>query len=249
MTTYAPDPARLDVSRWPDLAPLRTSARNKVELTVARMLFRGAVRRLPVRVTFPDGSVLGAGGPDAPSMVLHDDEAFYRRLGAGKLIGFGESYMAGDWDSPDLGAFLTELARQVSTLVPQPLQKARALVVARHPAEEKNEEANTRNNIARHYDLSNDMFATFLDPTLTYSSALFSEPERAARNTLSRSAVSVAPDPGTPTRDAFAAAQQRKIDRLLDQAGVREGSRVLEIGTGWGELCIRAAAAARPCAR
>jgi cyclopropane-fatty-acyl-phospholipid synthase len=172
---------------------------------------------------------------------VHRPDEFFRRIGSGKLIGFGESYMAGDWDSPDLGAFLTELGRHMARLVPEPLQKLRALVVARHPETERGVEENTRDNIAKHYDLSNDMFATFLDATMTYSSALFVDAPAAARTTTSRASVATAPAPGTPIGTDLPAAQRRKIDRLLDQAGVREGSRVLEIGTGWGELCIRAA--------
>jgi len=242
MTAITPPRTRIDTIRWPDLAPIRASVRSRVESSVADVLFRQAVRRLPVRVHYPDGSMIGAGDATSPVMELHRPEEFLRRLGSGKLIGFGESYMAGDWDAPDLGGFLTELSRNIANLVPEPLQKLRALFVARHPAAERNVEENTRDNIARHYDLSNAMFATFLDETLTYSSALFAEPGHAARNTLSRAAVSTAPAPGSPTAADFADAQRRKIDRLLDQSGVTEGSRVLEIGTGWGELCIRAAA-------
>jgi cyclopropane-fatty-acyl-phospholipid synthase len=242
MTAFSPNASRIDTIRWPDLAPMRASVRSRVESTVADVLFRQAVRRLPVRVHYPDGRMIGSGGPGSPLMELHRPDAFLHRLGADRLIGFGESYMAGDWDSPDLGAFLTELSRNIADLVPMPLQRLRAFVVARHPETERNVEENTRDNIARHYDLSNDMFATFLDETLTYSSALYSEPERVARTTMSRAAASTAPDPGRPTSAELGAAQRRKIDRLLDQGGVTEGSRVLEIGTGWGELCIRAAA-------
>ncbi len=126
--------------------------------------------------------------------------------------------------------------------MPEPLQKLRALVVARHPEDERGVEENTRDNIARHYDLSNDMFATFLDATMTYSSALFVDPPRdGAHHHLPRHRRHRT---GTRHPDACrprAGAQRRKIDRLLDQAGVGDGTRVLEIGTGWGELCIRAA--------
>jgi cyclopropane-fatty-acyl-phospholipid synthase len=238
----APDAGGIDKLRWPDLAPMRASVRSRVESTVADLLFRQAVRRLPVRIAYPDGTVRGRGGPESPTMELHRPEEFLRRLSADGLIGFGESYMAGDWDAPDLGAFLTELSRNLPNLIPAPLQKLRALYVARHPVTERNSESNTRDNIARHYDLSNDMFATFLDDTLTYSSALFADPPAARPVTRSRASVATAPSPGAPTADDFAEAQRRKIDRLLDQAGVGDGSRVLEIGTGWGELCIRAAA-------
>ena len=82
-----------------------------------------------------------------------------------------------------------------------------------------------RRNIHRHYDLSNELFALFLDPSMTYSSALFGHGRRRERR----------PGPADLTD-----AQHRKIDRLLDLAGVGP-ARVLEIGTGWGELAIRAA--------
>jgi cyclopropane-fatty-acyl-phospholipid synthase len=74
-----------------------------------------------------------------------------------------------------------------------------------------------RSNIHRHYDLSNEMFEVFLDPSMTYSSAWFS------------------------SGDSLAAAQARKIDGILDLAGVTSGTRLLEVGTGWGALAIRAA--------
>ncbi|MGN6250444.1 MAG: class I SAM-dependent methyltransferase [Marmoricola sp.] len=201
-------------ARWPDLL-LRPS---HVRARIAQGIFRTAVRRLPVTVRFPDGTTLGKGGPE---MVLHDPDAFAARVGRDGLIGFGESYMAGDWDAPDLAAFLTELCRELTTLVPPWMQHLRALYVARHPATEKNTLRQSRGNIARHYDLSNDMFAAFLDETMTYSSAYWT-------------------DLGAP--EDLADAQRRKIDRLLDAAHVGEGTRVLEIGTGWGELALRAAA-------
>ena len=80
--------------------------------------------------------------------------------------------------------------------------------------------AGARRNIQRHYDLSNDLFALFLDETMTYSSAWFCR--RHARD-----------------------AQRRKIDRLLDAAGVGLGTHVLEIGTGWGALAVARRAARR----
>ena len=75
----------------------------------------------------------------------------------------------------------------------------------------------------------------FLDPTLSYSSALFATDAVRPRRPRAMAA------PPTPRRRGLLEAQARKIERLLDQAGVGEGTRVLEIGTGWGELAIRAA--------
>ncbi len=217
----------VDPARWPDLAAV---PRPGPRAAVARALFAAAVARLPVRVRLPDRRVLGAGSPAAPVMVLHDPAAFYARLGAGALIGFGESYMAGDWDCADLTGLLTVFAAHVSDLVPPGLQRLRRLAVRRQPRADEPTREGARGNIRRHYDLSNDFFALFLDETMTYSAALFGGVD-AARSL-----------PAAPGDDArlLARCQRRKIDRLLDEAGVGPGSRVLEIGTGWGELAIRA---------
>lgn len=102
-------------------------------------------------------------------------------------------------------------------MIPDFLQRLRGLYIPKQPRSERNSTQNTRSNIARHYDLSNELFELFLDGTMTYSSALFDD-------------LSVG---DSPSWDVFAAAQHRKIDRLLDGAGVGPGSRLLEIGTGW----------------
>jgi cyclopropane-fatty-acyl-phospholipid synthase len=181
---------------------------------VAERLFRHAAQDLPVTVSFPDGATIGRGGPE---LRIVRPSAFFHRLGAQANIGFGEAYMAGDWTSPDLAAALTPFAARMATLVPAPLQVLRRWVDARRPLTELNTPGGARENVHRHYDLSNELFETFLDESMTYSSAWF--------------------EPG----DDLHTAQLRKIDGVLDHAGVAAGSRVLEIGTGWGALAIRAA--------
>jgi len=183
----------------------------------ARVLLRRAAARLPIRVRAGDGTVSGAGGAAAPLLVIRHEDAFYRRLGGG-AAGLAEGYMAADWDSPDLVGLLTAFAEHLTGLVPAPLQALRRWYVPAEPAAEEATVEGARRNIERHYDLSDDLFALFLDPTMTYSSALFA--------------------PG----DTLAAAQHRKIDALLDRTGTGPGTTVLEIGTGWGELAVRAAA-------
>ncbi|XCM84213.1 class I SAM-dependent methyltransferase [Kitasatospora sp. HUAS MG31] len=219
-----PPHPRIDPLRWPDVArvpyaPLRAAA--------ARALLRRAARQRGLRVVLPGGRPLLPAPPGAPELRLHRPGHFLHRVGAGGLIGFGESYQAGDWDSPDLVALLSALATAPDTLVPSAARRLRPLYVRRPPADRLATPEQARANIRHHYDLSNDLFALFLDPTMTYSSAVFpTDPDgrpQAAWTTL-------------------AAAQHRKIDRLLDLADVRPGCRLLEIGTGWGELALRAAA-------
>jgi cyclopropane-fatty-acyl-phospholipid synthase len=208
--------------RWPAAATPRAPLR----AAIARVIFEHAAQLVPVRVTYPDGRILGGGSQTSPEFELVRPAAFFARLGRDAKVGFGEAYMAGDWragSGTDLADLLTPFAARLTTLVPAPLQKLRALVDKRVPHDHENTPDGSRSNIAAHYDLSNDLFAAFLDQTMTYSSAWFDESE--------------------PVRTAtrLEEAQLRKIDGILDLAGVRSGTRLLEIGTGWGTLAIRAA--------
>ncbi len=222
---------------WPGLFDV---PRVPVHAAIARRLAAAAVRGLPMTLVFPDGTRWGAGGP---TLALIRPDSFFARLGADGLIGFGEAWMTGDmttggWWAPaarsgpersrldpslvneatdELAEVLEVLAHRMSVLVPRPLQALRHMWQSRPPAAEENTPTGARDNIQRHYDLSNDLFELFLDPSMTYSAAWF--------------------EPG----DDLAAAQLRKIDAILDLARVRPGMRVLEIGSGWGALAMRAA--------
>jgi cyclopropane-fatty-acyl-phospholipid synthase len=202
---------------WPGLF---TPPKAPMKGAIAKRVVQHAVAGLPLRVRFPDGTWVGAGGAADPHMVIHRPAEFYARLGVDAKIGFGEAYMAGDWDAgpdTDLADLLTPFARNLTTLVPKPLQLLRGFVEGRQPATEKPTRSQARENIRRHYDLSNELFASFLDETLSYSSALFDE------------------------GDDLPTAQRRKIAAVLDLADVGPGCALLEIGTGWGELAIQAA--------
>jgi cyclopropane fatty-acyl-phospholipid synthase-like methyltransferase len=139
----------IDAECWPAVATVPSGPVAAASAVIADRLLRRAVVSLPLRLVYPDGTVIGAGDATAPALVIHRPDRLARRMGRYGLIGFG-------------------------------------------------------------------------DQTMTYSSALF------------RRLPASWPD--------LAEAQQHKIDRVLDAAGVGPGTRLLEIGSGWGELCIRAAA-------
>jgi cyclopropane-fatty-acyl-phospholipid synthase len=199
-------PAPMDVRR----APLRA--------TVARAIFERWTRRLPIRVTTADGSSWGLGGAASPELHIVRPTELYRRIGRDSNIGFGEAFQSGAWTSPDPAALLTVFAGHLTGQVHPQLQVLRMLAQRIKGHLEPNTHEVAKRNVESHYDLSNDMFATFLDSTMTYSSAWFDGDQRDLET-----------------------AQLRKIDGILDYAGVTAGTSVLEIGTGWGALAIRAA--------
>jgi cyclopropane-fatty-acyl-phospholipid synthase len=188
---------------------------------IARRIVKIAARRVPVRFVFPDGSTWGPENPGAPVFEVVEPEAFYLRLGRDAKMAFGEAYVAGEWrpgPTTDLAELLTPFAAQVAELVPAPLRKLRRMIDQKLPHHTSNTRDGSRSNIEAHYDMSNALFASFLDETMTYSSAYFSDFD-----------------------EPLEAAQLRKIDAILDYAEVKDGTRVLEIGSGWGSLAIRAA--------
>ena len=130
-------------------------------------------------------------------------------------IGFAETYIAGDWHSPNLTALLRLLIanrREVEDVV-YGNWAGRLLYRLRHLLN-RNTRHNSRRNIHKHYDLGNDFYRLWLDETMNYSSASFGG------------------DFGQP----MPAAQDAKVRRALRMAGVKPGDRVLEIGCGWGAL-------------
>lgn len=228
LVNRAPEAPSLMTDRWADISPIRKGPKAKISAAIARRIFYRVADRYGISIG--TGETANAAAAD---IVLHRPEEFFNRLGNDGLIGFGESYMTGAWDAKDLGGTLTVLCSEIGDLVPAWMQKLRATYVSRPPKLQRNSEKNTRKNIAHHYDLSNDLFAAFLDPTMSYSSALF---DTDSVSTTTHTEFD-APVPGSDLE----AGQGRKIESILDAAGVTAGSRVLEIGTGWGELAIRAA--------
>jgi len=158
-------------------------------------------------------------GDLAASLVVHDDR-FFRRALAGGDVGLGESYMDGDWSSPDLPALVRLAVRNMAVLDDHQRRFAivrQALDRFRH-RRRANTVAGSRRNIGAHYDLGNDFFQLFLDPSLAYSCALYRTPQ-----------------------DTLAEAQRHKFDAICRKLRLAPGDHLLEIGTGWGGFAVHAA--------
>ena len=150
-------PPPISVDRWPDVARVPSGPLSVTAAPIAERLFRNAAARLPLRMVYPDGSVVGAADPTLPTMVIHRPEALARRIGRYGLIGFGESYMAGEWSSDDLAGVLTEFAQSMADLIPLSLQWLPAARRCPPTAFAVQQPRRRRaSNIAEHYDLSNE---------------------------------------------------------------------------------------------
>lgn len=168
----------------------------------------------------PDGSIdtfgTGENGPVARMMVRN--HRFYRRCARSGDIGFGEAYQAGEWESDDLRAVIgwfcanTDCAPTMSGSENQPwhLQLFSLTNRMRHWLN-RNTLSGSKHNIHAHYDLGNRFYELWLDPSMTYSAALFEAPDQDLES-----------------------AQVAKYDRLCRHLRLQPGQEVLEIGSGWG---------------
>lgn len=203
----------------------RTPPSLRVLLAVLERIERGSLH-----LVTPDGvtRVFGPGGAPtdhaklAPAVLELMDSRVASMVLRNGDVGFAEAYMAGRWHTPDLTQLLTVLAANQSALEHAFYGRwwARWLLRLRH-RRHANTRRQARRNIVAHYDLGNDFYARWLDPSMTYSSALFDG--RADQ--------------------PLAAAQQAKYDRLLGELALGPGARVLEIGCGWGAFAETAARA------
>jgi len=200
-------------------APARPSRARRVFTELLGGLGAGGVR-----VTFPEGHTqnFGRGAPVA-HLVIHDESVFGHTLAYGD-IGFAQCWMDGRWSVDHLAALLTLLAQEREAIARG--LHGHVLYLIGHKlwtVFRANTRRGARKNIEAHYDLGNDFYQLWLDPTMTYSSALFG----------GDAADSAAPD--------LEDAQRNKVRRMLERAGVQRGDRVLEIGCGWGGLAEIAA--------
>ncbi len=172
-------------------------------------------------LTLPNGGerhFKGAQSGPRAALTVHHPRVF-RRLLLGGTLAFAEAYMEGDCDSPDLAA-LVEFVIQNDAAVMTALDRqrwTRALKRFGHLLR-PNSKRGSRRNIARHYDLGNDFYSLWLDPSMTYSSAVFERPA-----------------------DSLLTAQDNKYRRMAELAAIGPGDHVLEVGCGWGGFCSWAA--------
>src|SRR3984957_1380279 len=165
-------PTATDSDCWPEVIAVPSGPVAAASAVFADRLLRRAVAALPMHVAYPDGTVIGAGDASSPTLTANDPDRLARRMGRHGLVGFGESYMAGEWKSTDLGAGLTILAPALNPLVPRGLRWLKPLGIAAQPDVPRFSREQTQRNTAAHYDdVSSDLFIEFLDETMTYSSA------------------------------------------------------------------------------
>jgi cyclopropane-fatty-acyl-phospholipid synthase len=200
------------------------------KLSVTQRLARAGLHRALARIRAGELVVEDAlgearyGRPDEgvpwSGRVIVNRPDFYPRAAFGGTIGMCESYMDGDWDADDLATVGRILLGnpdifhgfdQGSDWLKRPLH----LVGHRL---RRNSRGNARRNISRHYDLGNDFFERFLDPTLTYSAGIFERPDASMEE-----------------------ASTAKYERIGRKLGLRPEHHVLEIGTGWGGFALHAA--------
>lgn len=175
--------------------------------------------RIRLRMADGDAMILGKGDMEVADLNLQDPE-ISKSLLLGGSMALAESYMLGKWSTTDLSALLRVLARsqqEMGLIARGTSQMLKKMDRMMHRLR-RNTRENALKNIQEHYDLSNDLYATFLDPTLTYSSAIFRE-----------------------SGEELETAQLRKLDRMIDLLQPAETDHVLEIGSGWGSCAIRLA--------
>ncbi len=187
---------------------------DKVLATIDAGLIEGGID-----ATLPDGSrrMLGNRRPGPlPDVHLHSYRALVRLITSGS-VGWYRAWAAGEWSSPDPVPLFDLFMRNGKTLGQVARAKGFWRVVNRmlHGLR-ANTIANARENIEAHYDLGNDFYAAWLDPGMTYSSAVFAEP--------------------ISSTEPLQAAQERKIRLLLDRLDLQPGQTLFEIGSGWGSL-------------
>jgi len=160
---------------------------------------------------------------DSTDLVAHicvTDQSFYRHVLLGGSIGAGEAYMAKTWWTPDLVKVIRIMSLNMSVLMTLDSRWSSLLNFFAWISHKKNSNSvnQSRKNISAHYDLGNDFFKLFLDPSMLYSAAIY------------------------PSQEAsLAEASQFKMQHICERLRLKPTDHLLEIGTGWGAMAIFAA--------
>jgi cyclopropane-fatty-acyl-phospholipid synthase len=193
------------------------------------LIFRGMERmtRGYMEIELPDGRRRELGDPEAAirASVQIRKPQFYKRCMLFGDVGFGESYVEGEWDTPDIERVIAWFLLNTDNSPAQPGSGAKSALInllrgwnrLRHLVR-PNSLNTSRRNIAEHYDLGNDFYRLWLDPTMTYSSAIFAIPGQTLEE-----------------------GQRAKYEALCRSLRLGPGDHVLEIGCGWGGFAEHAA--------
>ena len=179
-----------------------------------------------LRIELPGGGVqtIGTPGAEISAVIRVRDAAFFKRCMLFGDVGFGESYVDGDWDTDSIERVIAWAILNVEKSPAMSGSKSRAFALnllkfynrALHLLR-PNSIGTARQNISEHYDLGNDFYRLWLDPTMTYSSALFTAPDQSLES-----------------------AQTAKYDALCRKLRLVPADHVLEIGSGWGGFACHA---------
>ena len=170
---------------------------------------------------YPDGRGRRFGDGQGPSVLveLRRPDAFWAKLGTRTRVGFGESYVDGDWDCDDLVGLFSLVGRNLETTGEHPtLKRLYRLQELRPDRRPRQTQDVAKDSILAHYDLGNDLFELMLDPTMAYSCAYWERP-------------------GMTLEEA----QRAKVRHVCEKLDLGPGDQVLEIGCGWGGFAIQAA--------
>ena len=209
--------------------PRSTSGANSPSPFYQRLLLRvfATLTKGQLRLELPDGSVreIGHAGGAVSARITVRNPVFFQKCVLFGDIGFGESYVDGDWETDSIERVISWAIANLNQLPSMSGANVRGLFFnvlsgfnwIQHWLR-PNSLATSRRNISEHYDLGNEFYRLWLDPTLTYSSARYTEPGQ-----------------------SLEFAQFSKYDALCRKLRLHPGDNVLEIGSGWGGFSLHAA--------
>lgn len=180
------------------------------------------IRKGSLKITHNGHTAVYGSGDDIQlnaEVTIHDQVVF-QQIATGGTLAAAECYMLGLWDSPDLTKVIRIFAANIEEDLDRTggLKRARSLVLKVAHWLNRNSIKGSKKNIRAHYDLGNDLFESFLDPTMMYSSAIFAHDQMSLHD-----------------------AQLYRLNRICEKLHLGPSNHLLEIGTGWGSLAIHAA--------